>query len=211
MSPSQNDGGKWRARPDGGWALNSAQRFAHVNPQQGPPKSAEETQPTHSMSILPAMSPTMVVLVGDAYLDTERTEELLKHGMLVLLAPHVEVVKTTDLRGISGSGRQSRGDCTIIRFDRLAIDFVRHRASWEEHPLDLTEQELRLLAVLVRSPRALCFAELSTEVWGLRYGGDPGYIRCAVKRIRRKLIAAGATIKIEAVRGYGFRLATLTG
>jgi DNA-binding response OmpR family regulator len=54
--------------------------------------------------------------------------------------------------------------------------------------------------------RALSFRELLANVWNIGAHGDASIVRAAVKRLRRKLSVAGAEVRIEAVRGVGFRL-----
>jgi len=112
-------------------------------------------------------------------------------------------------------GREASGDAAAlpvvadepILFDRLEIDIARRRARWAHHPLDLSGQELDLLALLAgRAGHALTFAELFARVWGLDYPVDATIAHSAVRRLRRKLAAAGAGVEIESVRGYGFRL-----
>jgi DNA-binding response OmpR family regulator len=44
-----------------------------------------------------------------------------------------------------------------------------------------------------------------TEVWGTTHYGDAP-LRSTIKRLRRKLFAAGVSLEIESVRGVGYRL-----
>jgi len=49
-----------------------------------------------------------------------------------------------------------------------------------------------------------------TEVWGDRYEQATQYVWVHVSHLRRKLIAAGAIgLRIETVRGVGYRLVVL--
>ena len=73
----------------------------------------------------------------------------------------------------------------------------------------LTDLEFRVLAALTTRPQtARSFRDLRKAGWG--DGPDLPFdiypVRSLVQRLRVKLRAAEAPIRIEAVRGYGFRL-----
>ncbi len=102
-----------------------------------------------------------------------------------------------------------KGD-VLDDFPGLQLDGRRHSATWQGKSFHLTRIELRLLAVLTDDPgRVLSYADLTDLVWRTAYCGDIDRIRSAVKRLRAKLQATGADVAIEAVRGVGFRAASL--
>lgn len=47
---------------------------------------------------------------------------------------------------------------------------------------------------------------LSEQVWGTSFVGNGSQVRAVLKRLRRKLLVAGADLRIESVRGWGLRL-----
>ncbi len=95
----------------------------------------------------------------------------------------------------------------VVRIGPLEIDRDRRAAAWKAGSLELTDQEFDLVLALAEAPgRTLAFRELDRRVWGDRHRSDTQRIRSAVKRLRRKLAAAGARCTVQAVRGFGLRL-----
>ncbi len=83
----------------------------------------------------------------------------------------------------------------------------RRVAQFGDTEVPLTPLEHELLSALVSSPgRVWSFEALAGQVWNTHYVGDTSQVRATVKRLRRKLLAASAPVRIEAERGVGFRL-----
>lgn len=112
-------------------------------------------------------------------------------------------------------GGESASDGTgpeIIRYVHLEIDLGMHLARWRKKPIDVSERELSLLAILAgKAGHAFSFRELTTQAWGPRYRVDPPVLHSAMRRLRVKLASAHADVVIESVRGYGFRLVASDG
>lgn len=73
--------------------------------------------------------------------------------------------------------------------------------------LVLTTKEFELLAYLIKHKgRAFTREQLLTQVWGYEYIGDERAIDDLVKRLRKKLVAAGSLAEIVTVWGYGYKL-----
>lgn len=84
-----------------------------------------------------------------------------------------------------------------------------HRITWSGEQLRLTESEYRTLGLLLRAPGcAVTFAEVHAAVWDgrLELPADRAAIRALIRRLRRKLLTRRVAARIEAVRGFGFRL-----
>ncbi|WFF04277.1 winged helix-turn-helix domain-containing protein [Micromonospora sp. WMMD964] len=97
------------------------------------------------------------------------------------------------------SGRITLGD--------LEIDALDHLVTWRGQPLALTRLEHRLLTHLATAPVGVwTYERLFESVWGGAYLGDSSVLHSAVKRLRRKLRTADATLGIQTVRGIGYRL-----
>ena len=95
-----------------------------------------------------------------------------------------------------------------IRLARLTVDLAQVAATWADRPLNLTVHELRVLGSLARHPgRVWTYRQLHDEVWDRTYFTGPAAVQSVVKRLRRKLRSAGASLRVEAVRGLGFRIA----
>jgi DNA-binding response OmpR family regulator len=100
----------------------------------------------------------------------------------------------------------------IIRYVHLEVDLGMHLARWRKRPIDVSERELSLLAILAgKAGHAFSFRELTTQVWGPKYRVDRAVLHSAMRRLRAKLASAHAEVVIESVRGYGFRLAASDG
>ncbi|MGC4746538.1 winged helix-turn-helix domain-containing protein [Micromonospora sp. DT201] len=97
------------------------------------------------------------------------------------------------------SGRISLGD--------LEIDPLHHLVTWRGQPLALTRLERSLLTQLATPPVGVwTYERLFESVWGCAYLGDTSTLHSAVKRLRRKLRAADDTLRVQTVRGIGYRL-----
>lgn len=91
--------------------------------------------------------------------------------------------------------------------ERLTIDFVAHTVSVDGRPVELTPNDWRLLAVLVRHrDQVLSHDELLELVWNDPQGLGPSRVKYAVLRLRQRLGWDDvASSPIEAVRGFGYR------
>ncbi|MBC7104884.1 MAG: winged helix-turn-helix transcriptional regulator, partial [Firmicutes bacterium] len=76
-----------------------------------------------------------------------------------------------------------------------------------DREVPLTPKEYDLLLLLARHPRrAFSRQELLDRVWGYDYVGDERAVDDLVKRVRKKLRAAGARTGVATVWGFGYRL-----
>jgi DNA-binding response OmpR family regulator len=146
-----------------------------------------------------------VVIVAQAADDERRIERLIALSPIVLILATVE-----DARLLLGSSippmHDRQSDPDERRSDDLVVNLEEHVVRWGQQDLPLTEQEFRMMAALGREfGHSRSFSELA-ELTGTPYRGDADRIRSAVKRLRRKLAAAGAHVDILSVPGYGFRL-----
>lgn len=71
----------------------------------------------------------------------------------------------------------------------------------------LTPLEHAMLQCLSTPVGSVCsLLSLSQQVWGTSFIGNGSQVRAVLKRLRRKLLVAGADLQIESVRGRGLRL-----
>ncbi|MGH9890789.1 MAG: winged helix-turn-helix domain-containing protein [bacterium] len=151
-------------------------------------------------------TPPLVVLIGDDGKDPSRIAELLDTGALIVVAPDIGAVRGW-LPGALLGGQKPDLPHVIVRVSHLEIDLTELQARWLDRVLDLSDHELRLLAALAEDPgRVWGFEELNRKVWGTSFYGGRETIHSAVKRLRKKLARAGAEVRIESIRGVGFRL-----
>lgn len=149
------------------------------------------------------------LLVSLRKVDHDLIRKLCDKGWLVLVPPNRESAEALVRPEWAPDGEKGSdtNEGSQIRVGSLLIDMGAHQAHWREGRLNLTEQELLLLWVLAARPnQALPFAELTHAVWQSPESMYGDALRSAIKRLRRKLRDCEATILIEAVRGFGFRL-----
>jgi two-component system, OmpR family, response regulator MtrA len=100
----------------------------------------------------------------------------------------------------------SEPDATIT-YGGLLIDPLSLDVTWNAVPLRLTRLERAVLMHLAEPPiRVWSYEHLYHAVWGGVWLGDTSVLHATVKRLRRKLRTAGATVFLESVRGVGFQL-----
>jgi two-component system catabolic regulation response regulator CreB len=89
----------------------------------------------------------------------------------------------------------------------LTIDHERQRATWDGRPLDLTRQQLRILATLVERPGVVFSrSSLLDRCWDEPSERFDRAVDSQVKLLRAALRAAGADDGlVETVRGEGYR------
>jgi DNA-binding response OmpR family regulator len=89
----------------------------------------------------------------------------------------------------------------------LVLDPARHEVRCGESRLPLTPKEYGLLQLFLRHPgRVFPRSVLLEQVWGYDYTGDERTVDVHVSWLRRKLREVGSGVRIEAVRGVGYRL-----
>ncbi len=98
----------------------------------------------------------------------------------------------------------------VIRLGDLLVDRDRALVTWGGQPVELTHLEIEVLACLAETPgRVWSYERLHLAAWGSHYLGDRDSLHSLVKRLRRKLRAAGVAVDLHAVRGIGFQLIPL--
>ncbi len=101
--------------------------------------------------------------------------------------------------GARGAPSQSFGD---VRFDSAS------RAAYvHDQPLDLTRREAALFEELVRHAAKIVVRDALVErLYGLDDDVSANALEATVSRVRRKLAAHRAGVRIETLRGIGYRL-----
>ena len=151
-----------------------------------------------------------MILVGEAQHRLPEVRSALSADVTILLAPSLDALEGLVQERLAG--RDRRPPPPPLRAGDLTIDVLRRETRRGATPLNLTEHELEILAIMASEPvRAWSFGELIETVWGRKYGADRAVLRSAVKRLRTKLSAAGTEVRIEAARGMGYRLTGMGG
>ena len=124
-------------------------------------------------------------------------------GMAELLA-RARAALRRHTRGASGE--------SIVRVDRLQIDFATRTVTVDDARLTLTPKEYRLLHVLAQhAGNVVTHQHLLTEVWGKPHMSDTHYLRIFVRKLRQKIEADPNRPRILLTElGVGYRLGLTT-
>ncbi|ADU27655.1 response regulator transcription factor [Ethanoligenens harbinense] len=102
-----------------------------------------------------------------------------------------------------------QADADTLSYAGLLLRLNAREATLNGVPLDLTPTEYDLMVYMARNrEKAISRTELLRHVW--RYGSgtevDTRATDDTVKRLRKKLVKAGASFSIDSVWGFGFKL-----
>ena len=96
------------------------------------------------------------------------------------------------------------GGADVVAIGKVTVDRIKHRASIEQKPLDLTPSEFRLLDTMIRQPGR---AFDRTELIDLALGADTMVLERTIdvhiRSLRKKM--GEAANAVETVRGIGYR------
>jgi two-component system alkaline phosphatase synthesis response regulator PhoP len=108
--------------------------------------------------------------------------------------------------GGAADGETADSANDLIRLGDLLIDQGRHEVSVDGHPVALTLKEFELLWFLAEN-RGLLFTrnQILDRVWGYEYLGETRTVDVHIRYIRKKL-AGNLGLRIETVRGIGYKL-----
>ena len=105
----------------------------------------------------------------------------------------------------------------VLRLGALELDTRRRQAALDGAPMDLRPKEYALLEDLMRHPdEVLSRTVIAERVWGDPFYVTDNVIDVTISSLRQKLAGAQAGLKgqqalrIETVRGVGYRLTTLS-
>src|SRR5262245_18521895 len=94
----------------------------------------------------------------------------------------------------------------------LKLDPAHHRVSLAGRPVELTPREFGLLELLMRHPdEVLTRTRILEAVWDFAWEGRPNVADQCIGYLRRKPEEGGAPLRIETVRGIGYRLRAPAG
>lgn len=147
------------------------------------------------------VSETTIVIVSADAAEGARLRALLPPGVAVHLA-ETEGEAIGMLRGATGREAPLAAEVApgvLLQPDGVlvALDAVQ-----------LTPLEHSLLRCLLSTPGFVwSLLALSQQVWGTSFVGDGSQVRAVIKRLRRKLVIAGTDLRIDCIRGRGFRIA----
>ncbi len=103
--------------------------------------------------------------------------------------------------------RPGARDTPCHSFGDVSFDSGNRAAKVGDRTLDLTRREAALFEELVKSGAHVVVRDtLADRLYGLDDDVSANALEATVSRVRRKLAAHGATVRIETLRGIGYRL-----
>ena len=109
------------------------------------------------------------------------------------------------IRALCRRGGAERLD--VLRYGVVALDRLRHVATVNDRPLDLTPKEFQLLEFFLLHPEEVVRrTTLLEKVWEMQFDPESNVVDVHVGNLRRKLTAAADEPLLSTVRGVGFML-----
>lgn len=95
----------------------------------------------------------------------------------------------------------------ILRYGPISLDRLKHVATVEERPLDLTPKEFQLLEFFLLHPEEVVRrTTLLEKVWDMHFDPESNVVDVHVGNLRRKVASAAGESLFSTVRGVGFCL-----
>jgi DNA-binding response OmpR family regulator len=102
--------------------------------------------------------------------------------------------------------RNRRVPAHLLRYGPVVIDKDRYHALVDDHPLEITPQEMQLLLVFLEAGGEVCTKQhLYQQVWRTSYIEGDRALDAAILRLKRKLGVVGTSIETIRSRGYCLR------
>lgn len=102
---------------------------------------------------------------------------------------------------------RTQNDNNILKIYGMTVILNEHRLIINQAEYFLAPKEIELLHYLISFPnQILSRQQILDNVWGTGFEGDNRTLDVHIKRLRDKLLDAGANISIKTIRGIGYRL-----
>lgn len=151
-----------------------------------------------------------MVCVGTDVTESVAIARLVRRGVVLVVADtaSARALLRDAERPVADPATAAPGPATVpTHVGHLRVDRRTREVRWRDLAIELSAREFDLVVALSSEPnRVWTFEELTCEVWRTPYLGDSDAVLSAVKRLRRRLAAAGAEVVIGSVRAVGFRL-----
>ena len=103
--------------------------------------------------------------------------------------------------------RPGRQHSLVLTYGRLRLDPVSREVTIDEMPLELHRRELALLDQLLRANGRVVIRDVLEErIYGVEEVVTRNALEALVSRLRRKLELINCGVRIETLRGIGYRL-----
>jgi two-component system copper resistance phosphate regulon response regulator CusR len=109
------------------------------------------------------------------------------------------------IRALHRRGGAERLD--VLRYGAVTLDRLRHVATVDGRPLDLTPKEFQLLEFfLLHAEEVVRRTTLLEKVWDMHFDPESNVVDVHVGNLRRKLTQAAGVPLLATIRGVGFSL-----
>lgn len=106
--------------------------------------------------------------------------------------------------------KRSEDSASVPTLCGVSVDAQQQTMRYGSRSVTLAPAELKIMQTLLKDGRTVRHATLRRSAWGRGEAVTPNAFEVTVHRLRKKLIAIGATVRIVNVRGVGFSLQTLS-
>jgi DNA-binding response OmpR family regulator len=154
-------------------------------------------------------------LLEEARRSCDRSAETIRESRAILdrhrtvMAALRTAARLSKLAGppVNGDAERALDLDDEITVGPLRLLPLRRAVTGDDGRVLLTPSEWQLLAALVtHRSSVLSRSEIASRAWGPGFVGRHGEVEVYVSRLRRKLARAGGDVRIETVRGQGYRL-----
>ena len=150
-----------------------------------------------------ALVPTLILTARDAV--AHRIAGLNEGADDYILKPFDLAEFEARLRAVLR--RPGSRDAPRPAFADLSYDASCHSARLGEQAVELTRRESVLLETLIRAgDRIVVRDELTDRLYGLEDDVSANALEATVSRLRRKIAQLGSAVRIDSMRGVGYRL-----
>ena len=148
-------------------------------------------------------TPILMLTSRDAVEDVVRGLDAGADDYLAKPFPFDELLAR--IRALLRRGGAERLD--VLRYDVVVLDRLRHVATANDQPLDLTPKEFQLLEYfLLHAEEVVRRTTLLEKVWDMQFDPESNVIDVHIKNLRRKLTEATVEPLLANIRGVGFSL-----
>lgn len=154
-------------------------------------------------------SNTLIIIVSARDSETDRIAGITLGSDDYLTKPFSPMELVTRVSALFRRIELDRGSRQgeVYAFGNIKVDVNKREVSVDGRPLDVTPTEFALMVYLLeRTEQAVSREELLKHVWKFDFEADTRATDDVIKRLRKKLAAAEANVKIQSVWGFGFRL-----
>ncbi len=103
--------------------------------------------------------------------------------------------------------RQSLDRAPLLRVDDLTLDPITHAVHRGGRPIELTNKEYALLALLMRrSGQVLTRTHIAEQIWDMDFDNESNVIAVYIRYLRQKIDGGDARPLIHTARGVGYVL-----